>query len=68
MKTFIIHWQDGAKNEVSGNDIGQAFIKAGYNAIDLLSVENYEEKTISHVNNKQNEKASQCNTTRNGIR
>jgi hypothetical protein len=43
MKTFILHWLNGKKEEVKGLDIADAFRKAGYGGGAIRALDWYEE-------------------------
>jgi len=43
MKTFILHWLDGSTTTVKGNDIADAFAKAGFGAGAVHALDWYEE-------------------------
>ena len=43
MKTFILHWLGGKKEEVKGLDIADAFRKAGYGGGAIRALDWYEE-------------------------
>ena len=43
-KIFIIHWLDGKVEEISGDNIADAFNKAGYGAGAVAAIDYYEEK------------------------
>jgi hypothetical protein len=43
MKKFILHWKDGKKEEVTGNDITSAFNNAGYSQGAIRVLDYYEE-------------------------
>lgn len=43
-RTFILHWRDGAENEIQGTDIADAFNNAGYSAGALRALDYYDTK------------------------
>lgn len=43
MKKFILHWMDGAKTEVEGRTISEAFTHAGFGAGAIRALDYYEE-------------------------
>lgn len=43
MKTYILHWKTGEKEKVSGNDIVDAMIHAGYGTGVVPALDHYEE-------------------------
>ena len=44
MKKFILHWLDGTQEEVKGNDIADAFRRAGYGSGAIHALDWYNEK------------------------
>lgn len=43
MKTYILHWLDDTTEEIEGNNISDAFTRAGYSAGALRALDYYEE-------------------------
>ena len=44
MKTFVLYWPDGCQEEVTGEDISQAFRDAGYDVTHWTCLVDYHEK------------------------
>ena len=44
MKTYILYWLDGKTEEVTGNSISDAFMRAGYGGGALAALDYYKEK------------------------
>lgn len=43
MKNFRIHWLDGTTTDVTGTDIADAFMRAGYGGGAVNAIDYYEE-------------------------
>ena len=43
MKKYRLFWLDGKTEEISGDNIADAFTKAGYDSGDLSALDYYEE-------------------------
>jgi hypothetical protein len=49
MNTYLLHWRDKTTNEVQGNDIADAFTKAGFGRGALPALDYYEQLREANV-------------------